>query len=261
LLGPDPGTAPAADFRRAAHLRRNCEIGIFNSLLMGNYPVGLLIDGTSTSANAQSGKLEVKNTWVAGPTSLLSTNDAAFNIATWFGTAGWGNGTAANASAVALQNPYNLGLPNAQPTYTSPALGTAAFTAARVNTPFFDKVTYVGAFDGASDWTCGWSQFVEKNTECLTETVDAEKVIDRIKLFPTVAQDVATLQFSLTQNTELMVEIYGLDGQYFGQQLNEKAFAGEQLHRLDTSKLPSGFYFVRVQAGAAVKTAKLIVVK
>ncbi|MBK8192253.1 MAG: T9SS type A sorting domain-containing protein [Lewinellaceae bacterium] len=259
LLGPTAGQA--ADFKRAAHLRRNCEIGIFNSLLMGSYPVGLLIDGASTVANAQAGKLEVKNTWVAGETTLLSTTEAGFDIAAWFNTAGWNNNSAAATSAVALQNPYYLDKPNAQPAYNSPALGAAAFTAARINTAFFDKVSYVGAFDGSSDWTCGWGQFVEKNSDCLTETETADKYINEVKLFPTVASDQVTLQFSLTQNTSVNVEIYGLDGQYFGQQLNVNAFAGEQTVKLDVSQIPAGFFFVRIQAGAAVKTAKLIVVR
>ncbi|MEZ4942734.1 MAG: T9SS type A sorting domain-containing protein [Saprospiraceae bacterium] len=259
LLGPVSN--PAVDYKRAAHLRRNCEIGIFNSLLMGSYPVGLFIDGATTVANAQSGKLEVKNTWVAGPTSLLTTTEAGFDVAAWFNTAGWGNGSNAASDAVALQDAFYLDMPNAQPSYTSPALGGASFTSARINTPFFDKVTYVGAFDGSNDWTCGWSQFVEKNVACLVETDEADKYVGGVKLYPTVATEQTTLEFSLAQNADVVVEVYGMDGQYFGQQINEKAFAGPQMHTLNTNDLPSGFYFVRIQAGPAVKTAKLIVVR
>lgn len=260
LLGPLPG-AVSSDFKRAAHLRRNCEIGIFNSLLMGGYPVGLYIDGASTVANAQAGKLEVKNTWVAGPNNLLSTNEAGFDINTWFNSVGWGNGLAATTGAVALQNPYDLDNPNAQPTFGSPALGAAAFTAARINKPFFDKVTYAGAFDGSSDWTCGWARFLNVNTSCLVETEEADKVVSNVKLYPTVAQDQVTLEFELTQTADLAVEIYGLDGRYFDRQISEQAFTGAQQHHLNTAQLPAGFYFVRIQAGAAVKTAKLLVVR
>lgn len=259
-----PAGAVAADYRRAAHLRRNCEIGIFNTLMIGNYPVGLFIDGDATLNNAKNGLLEVKNTWVAGPTELLrSSNTAVLDLAPWFNTAGWGNGTAAASSAAALQNPFNLDYPNAQPTGLSPAVapGAAAFTAARVNKPFFDKVTFVGAFDGKNDWTCGWAKFLDINTACLVETEDVAKFVSNVQLFPTVTDQYATLRFMLEQNADITVEVYNIEGRYFGRQIDENAFAGEQSFTLNTSNLPQGFYFVRIQAGAAVKTQKMIVVR
>ncbi len=260
IAGPT-GTV-ASDYRRAAHLRRNCEIGIFNSLFIGNYPVGLFIDGDATLNNAKNGLLEVKNTWVAGPTELLrSSNTTVLNVVDWFNTAGWGNGSAANSSAAALQDPFNLDYPNAQPTSLSPTIGGGAFTAARINTSFFDKVTHVGAFDGQDDWTCGWAKFLDVNTSCLVETEDVEKYINGVKLFPTVADQRVTLQFTLEQNVDVSVEVYNHEGRFFGRQIDEKAFAGEQTFTLDTATLPQGFYFVRIEAAGAVKTEKMIVVR
>jgi hypothetical protein len=43
--------------------------------------------------------------------------------------------------------------------------------------------------------------------------------------------------------------------------VNEKAAAGQQTYTLTTSQLNAGFYFVRIQAGDAVTTQKLIVVR
>ena len=257
-----PSGAAAADYRRAAHLRRNCEIGIFNSLLIGNYPVGLFIDGDATLNNAKNGLLEVKNTWVAGPTELLrSSNTAVLNVVDWFNTPGWANGSAIDAGDAALQDAFNLDYPNAQPTNLSPAIGGGAFTAARIDKPFFDKVTHVGAFDGQDDWTCGWAKFLDVNTSCLVETGDVEKYINGVKLFPTVADQRVTLQFGLAQNADVSVEVYNIEGRYFGRQIDEKASAGEQAFTLNTAALPQGFYFVRIQAGSAVKTEKMIVVR
>lgn len=260
ICGPTGAVAP--DYRRAAHLRRNSEAGLFNSVFIGSYPVGVFIDGDSCIAHASSGKLEVKNTVVAGPTTLFSTNPAN-QLPGWINTAGWGNQLFAASSGAALQDPFDLDFPNAQPTSVSPAIGAAAFTSARVNTPFFDKVTYAGAFDGtlAGDWTCGWAVFKDLNTACLVETQDVEKYISAVKLFPTVANDQVTLRLTLTNPADLSVEIYNLDGQFFGQQVNEKTLAGEQSFTLQTFDLTPGFYFVRIAAGEAVKTEKLIVVR
>jgi hypothetical protein len=263
LVGPT-GTINS-NYKRAAHLRRNTEIGIFNSLLLGSYPVGVLIDGDPASTNATNGLLEVKNTQVHGPVDQLNTNATnGFNIDTWFATSGWGNAINASPTGANLQNVYNLDIPNAQPTGISSALGASAFTAPRVNKAFFDKVTFVGAFGGGgtavSDWTCGWAKYKDLNTSCLVETKDVAQFISGVKLFPTVANDQATLQIELTTAADLVVEIYGLNGQYFGQQINEKASAGQQVYTLNTSDLTQGFYFVRIQAGNAVKTEKLVVV-
>jgi hypothetical protein len=265
LLGPGPGTTINANYRRAAHLRRNSEAAIFNSLLLGNWPdAGILIDGDSCAAHAPAGRLEVRNTLVATPVPL-KTNVTSFAIAPWFATVGFANASSTDLAAGKLIDGYNLDLPNAHPAPGSPALlpNAAAFTAARVNKPFFDKVAYIGAFDGtkAGDWTCGWAKFKTLNTACFTDTKDVEKYIAATKLYPTVANDQIMLEIDLVNSADLNVVIYGSYGQHFGQMLTEKAPAGQQSYRLDVSHLTPGIYFVQIQAGAAVKTEKLIVVR
>ena len=256
-----------ANYKRGAHLRRNTELGLFNSLILGNWPdAGLLIDGDSCTNNATAGRLEVKNTYITSPTPLKTTV-ASFNIATWFGTAGFSNATSTVVTSGNLQDAFNLDAPNAQPTLTSPAVlpSAASFTSARVNKPFFDKVTYAGAFNGskAGDWTCGWAKFKTLNTNCFftSGTQDADKSITELRLYPTVANDQVTLELNLVNSADLRVDVYGINGQYFGQVVNEKAPAGEQAYRINVANLTAGFYFFRVQAGAAVKTEKLIIVR
>jgi Secretion system C-terminal sorting domain len=259
LVGPT-GTV-AADYRRAAHLRRNSEPGIFNSILLGNYPVGLFIDGAATSGNAQSGLLEVKNTWIAGATDLLNTNDANFNIDTWYATTGWSNNSSADVNSALLQDAFDLDAPNCQPTGVSPALlpNAASFASPRVANPFFTPTTYIGAFDGTNDWTCRWSKFLVLNTDCFVDVTDNAGTIGGVRLYPTVANDQTTIEINLTRDEDLQVEIYNLSGQYMGQPVNQRGVAGQQTFTLNTNQLSGGFYFVRVQAGAAVQVAKMIV--
>ncbi len=260
IVGPTGAVAP--DFKRAAHIRRNSEPAIFNSILMGSYPVGIFIDGDSCANHATANKIEVKNTFVAGPTALLTTtNTVGFNVTTWFNTAGFANSALATSDAMNLQDPFNLDAPNASPTFASPALGAASFTSARINTPFFEQVSYAGAFSGLEDWTQGWAKFLELNIDGLTETKNVEQYISKVKLFPTIANDQVTLQMELASAVDLSVGIFGLNGQYFGEQITEKSVAGEQTFTLNTTSLPMGFYLVRIQAGNAVKTEKLIVVR
>lgn len=266
IVGP---LAPANSlYRRGAHIRRNSEPGIFNTLIIGNYPVGFFIDGNSCADNATNGLLEIKNSIVAGPTDLLTTNATnGFDIDAWYATAGFGNQQFTTSAEAKLDDPFTLDFPNAQPTAGSPVLGNAAFTSARINKPFFDKVNYVGAFSGigsASDWTCGWSKFLDLNSNCFAGTVGTKDIAayaSDIKVFPTMTSDRATLELNLLNAADLQVDIFGLDGQYYGQQVNEKAAAGQQTFSLTTSQLSAGFYFVRIQVGDAVTAEKLIVVR
>lgn len=265
IVGPS-GT-PNSNFKRGAHLRRNTELGLFNSLVIGNYPVGLYIDGDAAASNATNGLLEVKNTIFAGETDLLNTNSASFNIDTWYASAGFNNQALATSAEAKLNDPFTLDFPNAQPTFGSPVLGNAAFTATRVNNAFFDKVDYIGAFKGvgtASDWTCGWAKYLDINNNCFAGTVatnDIASYVSEIKLYPTLAQDQATLELNLLNATHLQVDIFGMDGQYFGQAVNENVSTGQQVFNLNTASLSAGFYFVRIQAGNALTTAKLIIVR
>jgi hypothetical protein len=261
ILGPGPTTTPNSNYKRAAHLRRNSEPGIFNSLILGNWPdAGIFIDGGATVANATGNLLEVKNTYVAGMPTPLKTSEAGFDITGWFNTGGWGNTVGANADAAGLVDPFNLVLPNAAPEGNSPALQAAAFTAARVNQPFFDKVDFLGAFDSNTDWTCGWARFETVNTNCfLVGTKDADKFITGLKLYPTVTSTQAILDLNLTAAADLSVALFGLDGQFHGQPVQTQASAGEQTYSLNVGHLPAGMYLVRIQAGQAVKTRKLVV--
>lgn len=255
-------------YRRGAHIRRNSEPGIFNTLIIGNYPVGFFIDGNSCADNATNGSLEIKNSIVSGPTTLLTTNATnGFNIDTWYAAPAFGNKQFATSGEAKLDDPFTLDFPNAQPVAGSPVVGAGAFTSPRINIPFFDKVNYIGAFSGlgaASDWTCGWSKFLDLNTNCFQGTVSTnniESFATGIKVYPTMTSNQATLELNLVESADLQVDIVGLDGQYHGQQVNESAAAGQQTYNLNTSRLSAGFYFVRIQVGNAVTTEKLIVVR
>ncbi|MDX1912224.1 MAG: T9SS type A sorting domain-containing protein [Saprospiraceae bacterium] len=266
IVGPTGTINPL--YRRAAHLRRNSEPGIFNSLFVGSYPVGIFIDGNSCADNATNGLLEVKNTIVAGQVDLLTTNATnGFDIDSWYATAAFGNQSFTTNADAKLEDPFTLDFPNAQPVAGSPVLGNASFSAARINKPFFQQVDYIGAFSGlgaGSDWTCGWSKFLDLNISCFPGSVGTKDIAayaTDIKVYPTVTSDRATLELNLLNSTELVVDIYGLDGQYYGQQVNETAAAGQQTYTLNTGNLSGGFYFVRIQAGDAVTAEKLIVVR
>jgi hypothetical protein len=165
ILGPLKDASVSAYsplFKRAAHIRRNSQLKIRNSILAG-YPAGLLIDATASESNATNDLLQVKNTIISG--SLPTTNAAAlnvnagstFDITTWFDLAASGNDRTNYVvpnTSLGLANGFNLAAPNFRPSVT---LIAPSFTG--MSSTAFTTVTYVGAFDGTTDWTSGWANY------------------------------------------------------------------------------------------------------
>ena len=65
----------------------------------------------------------------------------------------------ADPASIRLGDPFNNATPNLQPAAGSPALSVAAKfdLSGTLDDAFFEKVTYLGAFDGSADWTSGWA--------------------------------------------------------------------------------------------------------
>jgi len=167
----------SALFGAGMHIRRNSSLSAFNSVFAG-WNTGLLLDATSTYANATSGSLAIQNcalvsskvTAVNGANSVTADQALAF-----FNTAGFNNQIIAdNATAKILNSFYDAtktgtaAIPSSfLPEAGSPliAAGAGAFTHAKLADAFFDKTaTYMGAF-GTTDWTKeAWVNFDPQNT-------------------------------------------------------------------------------------------------
>jgi len=165
ILGPitPTNTQFNQQYKRAAHLRRNTKLKIFNSVFCG-YPVGLLIDGSAAEANAQNGDLMFKNNFIAGCTNPLAVaSGSSFDIQTWFNAQGQNN-QITNINDLQLNsNAWNLTNPNFIPQSGSPLLSGASFSYAPLQNSFFEQVNFIGAF-GNTNWAAGWTNFDPQNT-------------------------------------------------------------------------------------------------
>ena len=163
VVGPleTSSTAISSYYKRGARLRRNTATSIYNSLIMG-YPVGLMVEGTASEANATSDLLQVQNTVLAGNTVPLAVASAStWDIANWFNNAAFNNHILANTSDAMLTSAY-AATPNALPTAGSPLLTGSSFTNSNLSDPFFEQVAYRGAF-GAENWTECWTEWDPMN--------------------------------------------------------------------------------------------------
>lgn len=164
-----------SNFKRALHIRRNSRCSAFNSVWAG-YPTGLLIESSTTQANATNGDLRFKNCRLAQMTDSLAATTAAnpnnsngaFNIGDpsnssgFFYTNGFNNQLINTVSALMVNN-LNLATPDLTLAAGSPLLSGASFSDSYLNDPFFTPTTYIGAFDGSNDWTDCWAEWDPQN--------------------------------------------------------------------------------------------------
>jgi Secretion system C-terminal sorting domain len=256
-----PTGAMDDNYRRAAHLRRNAEPAIYNSLFIGNFPVGLFIDGLATITNAQNNLLEIKTTYFADAPELLKTTESSFNINQWFSNTSWNNSTMTSSAPLGLVAPFNLEDPNAQPQSNSTIATGASFTPQRASGSFFEKVAYIGAFSTIEDWSCGWAKFANLNTDCTVGSDEAVQPFTATKISPTVADQSFVLEVALTTPSDITVELFDLNGRYYGRPVTQKNVSGNGVWTIATSQLNNGFYFVKISAGNTVRTERVMVVR
>ena len=107
-LGLPNGGTLASGYKRAARLRRNTQLKIYNSLFL-DYLEGLHIDGVTTEANATANTLKWKNNILAGIVTTAKTlqvnTGSTFDIATWYAA---NNNTTVTSNTGLLTNPYDV---------------------------------------------------------------------------------------------------------------------------------------------------------
>jgi hypothetical protein len=166
-------------FLSAAQIRRNSEMSIFNSVIMGwggGSVTGLFIDaskGTATDKNLDpAGGLNFKNNIIAGPTDKAisyaagspATGATTASITAWVNTPAYGNILLAANTDVQLTAPFNYTAPDFNPATGSPAASGADFSSAKLKTATagkadFSAVTYKGACSVGDSWWKTWTSF------------------------------------------------------------------------------------------------------
>jgi len=99
--------------------------------------------------------------------------------------------------------------------------------------------------------------------ECLMESVWVPKQDESLKLIasPNPSSGAANIHYSTYSIQYTKVELYSADGTRVKSLPVGTQPAGEYTMDLDLSDLPDGIYFIRLQAGKEVETAKLILIK
>ena len=180
-MNPNNGSA-LGKFQSAMQIRRSSRLNIINSVAAG-WPIGLIIDGEKgdTPKQAQAGTIRFHNNVFAGMDIIGSDANKVYDDVlydavnqavidetqnsysnTFFFQEALKNKAFDDAAALGLTDASSVGspfMPNAQ----SPLLTLASFDGE--NNTWFDKVSYVGAFNATDNWLTGWTNFDPQNTQ------------------------------------------------------------------------------------------------
>ncbi len=180
-MNPNNGSA-LGKFQSAMQIRRSSRLNVINSLAAG-WPIGLIIDGEKgdTPAQAAAGTIRFHHNVFAGMDILgsdankvyedvlydavgkavIDANQPSFS-STFFLQPALANKAYDDAAALGLTDAAQVGSPF-QPSAQSPLLSGASFDGEK--STWFDKVSYVGAFNATDNWLTGWTNFDPQNAK------------------------------------------------------------------------------------------------
>jgi len=163
-IGPNNAAGTSTDYGYGMRWRRGSKFILANSIVMGGQKAGLDIDDDSTVSYYKQGISKFYNSFLnASAVAVPYKVDKLVNAALW-DAASLKTITETtdksvyyeNAADVKLGDPFNDAAPNLKPGAGSPAITIPAdFTLNELGDAFFDKVSFIGAFDATNDWTTG----------------------------------------------------------------------------------------------------------
>ncbi|MCS7086691.1 MAG: T9SS C-terminal target domain-containing protein, partial [Bacteroidia bacterium] len=174
LFGPLPDASYSNQYdtqhRRGVWIQNRSKASVFNSVVAG-WPVSLQIDGRYTAESARNGEIVFRNNVLAGVRKdeahygfYYSIPSSQFDVKAWAAQNAVGCDTFDLNAEVKIADPFNLENPRFTPSPQSPALTGADFGHPKLQDPFFERVSFRGAF-GNEDWTSGWTNFDPQNTK------------------------------------------------------------------------------------------------
>ena len=169
---PNNGAA-LGKFQAAMQIRRSSRLNCINSVALG-WPIGLIVDGEKGSSvqAAKDGSFKLQNVYFAGMDAVGSDANKVYTDCLYDAA----NKKVLDANQKSYSNTFFfseksnqyfdswtslVGVDGYTPIAGSPLLGAASFE----GWTGFDKVSYIGAFDGTNNWATGWTNFDPQNTK------------------------------------------------------------------------------------------------
>ena len=219
------------NFKRAAHIRRNSRVSIYNSIFTG-FPTGLLVDGTTTLANLNANDFQFENNMTAGCTKYTDTagmKGATFDVKAWFDATAKGNRHLTLSADANLTDPFNYNAPDFRPTSGSPAMSGYSYKNSRL---------------------VGYNNLLVNEVEALN--LDG--------LYPNPATENVNLNVYANASGQLTINLFDAAGARVMTQASPMN-NGLNTMTLNTNTLPQGVYFLNGTMNGSSFTKRLVIVK
>lgn len=93
-----------------------------------------------------------------------------------------------------------------------------------------------------------------------SKSVDSDKVLNNVKVYPNPVSDQLNLSYSITKDANVTIKIMDVLGNEITTLLTERLSAGDQANSFNiSSRLNSGFYFIRVSVAGEIITKRISV--
>lgn len=149
-----------------------------------------------------------------------------------------------------------------RPKNNSPAVGTAM----TVDDSFFDKVSYLGAFNPAAPlWTDGWTALSQDRYT--TDLNDHQKLttvatdLELLQNYPNPFNPETTIEFALPKSGPVSLFVYNSLGQVVTKLVDGNYASGIYRVSWNAENLTSGIYFYRLEANGVEKIRKMLFTK
>ena len=108
---------------------------------------------------------------------------------------------------------------------------------------------------GAQEWPDSITNSIELHTSVIPDKYSLSQN------FPNPFNSATTIQYSITQRSNVTLKIYDILGKEIAVLVNEEKDQGVYTANFDANNLASGLYLYRIQAGSFIDTKKMILLK
>jgi len=176
------------------------------------------------------------------------------NVSTDCG-ATWTNVYSMAGSSLATTNPYNSG-------YYYPQ--TDEWAADNVDLSSFDgEASVMIAFKAIGDSPYTGNNLYIDDIQVGSNVISVEENdIDKlVRVYPNPVKDVATIEFSVTEATEISYQIFNVVGEKVNEITSANINVGTSSYNVSTDNLANGSYFIKYTIGNKVSSKKFLIAK
>jgi hypothetical protein len=269
-------------FGAAVQIRRNSRPSIFNTVFAG-WPRGIDILSPGSQGAAAGDTLQIRNnSWYGVKGEVLRRDGSSPAIpANWLESPAFNNvvdASTPNNARIGDPFRYNTNAFDPRPRTDAPYLNNARFENANslvnIADPFFDRVSYRGAFPAAGiarRWDAGWADYDPNSFEYRPGQTAGRQLVSvreqrnhagAVGVSPNPASDEALVRYTLDRSSNVSVRIMDAMGSFVSSVTeNETQQEGVYEFRVNTQNLSSGVYFVQITTGSGAVTQKFSVVR